>query len=112
MELRQLYSMLDSVLPGKVSYGTNIYDNGENASMPYIVYQEISKRPTGYMDDSPISYRKTVQVTLVTKNKDPELEKRLEQAFINDGMNYSMTNESRNSDRSVSRVYEIKLEDF
>ena len=42
MKLEDLKLLLDSILPDKVFYGTNVYDNEDNASMPYIIYQEIS----------------------------------------------------------------------
>lgn len=107
MTLEEIYSILDTVLPNKVFYGSNIYDNDDNASMPYIVYQEISKRAIGYHDDKPILFTTSIQITLVTKNKNPELEKMLEQTLLNNNINYSLTTEFHNSDRSVNRVYEI-----
>ena len=45
MDLSKLYQALNSVLKDKVFYGSNVYDNEDNASMPYIVYQEVTKRP-------------------------------------------------------------------
>ena len=44
MKLEDLYSIIKPILPNKVFYGTNVYDNGDYAEMPYIVYQEINKR--------------------------------------------------------------------
>ncbi len=112
MDLKTLFPILDSVLGNKVFYASNVYDNGDNASMPYIVYQEISERPIGYSDDAPISYKSGVQITLVTKNKNLKLEQKLESAFRKNKLNYSMTNESHNSDKSINRVYEIQMEEF
>lgn len=112
MTLETLYSILDKILQGKVFYGSNVYDNGDNSTMPYIVYQEISKRAIGYSDNKPIHYRSGVQITLVTKRKDLTLEKKLEDALTNNDINYSMINESHNSDKSINRVYEIQMEDF
>lgn len=109
MTLEELYSVLDTVLPDKVFYGINLYDNEQNAEMPYIVYQEIGSRAIGYHDDKPIFYASTVQITLVTKQKTPALEHRLEQELLNKELNYSLTSEFLNSDKSVNRVYEIKL---
>lgn len=107
MRLEELYSILKSVLPEKVFYGMNIYDNSDNAEMPYIVYQEISKRAIGYHDDKPILFSTVIQITLVTKRKDQNLEKRLEETLLNNNINYSLTSEFLNADRSVNRVYEI-----
>ena len=107
MRLEELYSILKSVLPEKVFYGMNIYDNNDNAEMPYIVYQEISKRAIGYHDDKPILLSTVIQITLVTKRKDQNLEKRLEETLLNNNINYSLTSEFLNADRSVNRVYEI-----
>ena len=56
MTLEQLYSILNEVLSNKVFYGKNVYDNNDNDSMPYIVYQEINKRAIGYHDDTPIKF--------------------------------------------------------
>ena len=39
MKLSELYSILNKVLEDKIFYGTNVYDNEDNASMPFIVYQ-------------------------------------------------------------------------
>ena len=47
MTLEDVVMILKSVLPDKVFYGSNVYDNEDNASMPYIVYQEITKRAIG-----------------------------------------------------------------
>ncbi len=112
MDLKTLFSILNSVLGNKVFYASNIYDNGDNAVMPYIVYQEINKRPIGYSDDAPISYKSSVQITLVTKTKDLNLEQKLESAFKYNNLNYSMISESHNSDKSINRVYEIQMEEF
>lgn len=112
MDLKTLFSILNSVLESRVFYSSNIYDNGDNASMPYIVYQEVTKRPIGYSDDAPISYKSNVQITLVTKSKNQKLENKLESAFRNNNLNYSMINESHNSDKSINRVYEIQMEEF
>ena len=43
MTLEELAKIIKPVLPDKVFYGTNVYDNLDNAKMPYIVYQEVSK---------------------------------------------------------------------
>lgn len=76
--------------------------------MPYIVYQEINSRAIGYHDDEPIFYASSIQITLVTKRKTPTLEKQLESTLLTNKINYSLTSEFLNSDRSVNRVYEIK----
>ena len=47
MTLESICTILRGVLPDKVFYGTNVYDDEDNASMPYIVYQEISKKASG-----------------------------------------------------------------
>lgn len=109
MKLDELFTLLNSVLPNKVFYGSNIYDNGDNSSMPFIVYEEINKRPIGYHDDSPIIYERTIQITLVSKRKSVVLENALEKNMTNTHLNYSLISEFFNEDRSINRVYEIKL---
>lgn len=108
MTLEGLYSILNTVLKDKVFYGVNVYDNEKNAEMPYIVYQEINSRPIGYHDDKPIFYASSIQITLVTKRKTPAIEKVLEKTLLENKLNYSLTSEFINADRSVNRVYEIK----
>lgn len=110
MYLSKIYNALNDVLNGKVFYGNNVYDNFENASMPYIVYQELSKRPASYSDDIPTFYKSDVQITLVTKNKNKELEEKLEQVLLNNGFAFSLISEFKNQDKSVNRVYEITME--
>jgi hypothetical protein len=111
VNLEDLYSILNEVLENRVCYGTNVYDDESNVDMPYIVYQETSKFPIGYHDDMPILYKSTIQITLVTKDKTPELEKRLESYLLNHGIAYEMINEFSNSDKSINRIYEIKMEE-
>lgn len=112
MTLENIYSILNKVLKNKVFYAVNVYDNDENAPMPYIVYQEISKRPKGYHDDAPIFYSSNIQITLVTKHKDMNLEKKLEKELLQNGLSCSVLGETHNSDKSINRVYEIKMEDI
>ena len=112
MTLETIYSILDKVLKDKVFYAVNVYDNEENAPMPYIVYQEITKKPKGYHDDVPIFYVSSIQITLVTKKKDLTLETTLEKALLKNRLSFSFLSETHNSDKSINRVYEIEMEDF
>ena len=112
MELSTLYLALNEVLKDKVFYGSNVYDNEDNASMPYIVYQELSKRPASFSDDTPMFYKAIIQITMVTKKKDKQLEKKLEQVLINNGFAFSLLSEFKNEDKSLNRVYEITMEEF
>lgn len=111
MKLEDIYIILNKVIPNKVFYGTNVYDNQDNASMPYMIYQEISKRPIGYADNKALPYLSNVQITLVTKKKDILLERKLEKILLNNNLTYSLLSEFFNSDKSVNRVYEIKMEE-
>ena len=112
MELSTLYLALNEVLKDKVFYGSNVYDNEDNASMPYIVYQEVTKRPASFSDDTPILYRATIQITMVTKKKNRNLEKNLEQVLLNSGFAFSLLSEFKNEDKSLNRIYEITMEEF
>ena len=109
--LTQLRTVLLTVLP-TVIYAHLDYDNEQNADPPFIVYQEISKRPPQFGDDKPIYYLRTIQITLVTKKKDVVLEEKLENALLDHDYVFSLTSEYRNSDGSIYRVYEIRLEEF
>lgn len=110
MTLSKLKEILSSV--GNVVYAHLEYDNEHNPTPPFIVFQEISKRPPAYSDDRPAYYLRTIQITLITKKKDEALEGRLERALLDNGFAFSVTTEFRNSDRSINRVYEIRLEDY
>lgn len=112
MDLSKLYQALNSVLKDKVFYGSNVYDNEDNASMPYIVYQEVTKRPASFSDDAPNYYKVNVQITMVTKKKNRNLEKNLEQVLLNSGFVFSLLSEFKNEDKSLNRVYEITMEEF
>jgi len=110
--LTQIYSLLQSIIPNKVTYGTNIVDAIALDVYPFIVYQEISNRATTYADNRPSVRIITYQITLVTEQKDPTREAQLEEALENAGFNYQMVTEYVNEDNSVNRVYEIKLEEI
>ena len=110
--LTKIYQLLQTVLPNKVAYGTNIVDAVDLDVYPFMVYQEISNRATTYADDHASVRIITYQITLVTEQKDPTLEERLESAFQATGFNYQMTTEYVNEDNSVNRVYEIKQEEI
>ena len=109
--LKKLRQVLLSVLP-TVIYAHLDYDNEQNAEPPFIVYQEISKRPPSFGDDKPIYYLRTIQITLLTRKKDEALEEKLERALLKNDYIFSLTSEFKNSDGSMNRVYEIRLEDF
>ena len=109
--LKKLRSVLLTVLP-TVIYAHLDYDNEQNADPPFILYQEISKRPQNFKDDRPGYYLRTIQITLSTKKKDEVLEEKLEKALLNNDYIFSLTSEYRNSDGSIHRVYEIRLEEF
>jgi len=109
--LKKLRQVLLTVLP-TVIYAHLDYDNEQNAEPPFIVYQEISKRPPQFGDDRPVYYERTIQITLITKKKDEALEEQLEKALLDHDYIFSLTSEFANSDHSINRVYEIRLEDF
>ena len=109
--LTKLRAVLLMVLP-TVIYAHLDYDNEQNADPPFIVYQEIGKRPPQFGDDKPIYYLRTIQITLVTKKKDVVLEEKLENVLLDHDYVFSLTSEYRNSDGSIYRVYEIRLEEF
>lgn len=109
--LKKLRQVLLTVLP-TVIYAHIDYDNEQNTDPPFIVYQEISKRPPSFGDDKPIYYLRTIQITLLTKKKDEALEEKLEKVLLKNDYIFSLLNEFKNSDGSINRVYEIRLEDF
>ena len=111
-KLTQLFQILNSVLPNKVTYGTNTVDALDLDVYPFIIYQEISDRSSSYADNKPLVRIITYQITLVTKEKDPTLQILLERTLYDVGYDYQMVTEYINEDNSVNRAYEIKLEEF
>ena len=110
--LTQIYTLLQSVIPNKVTYGSNIVDAIDLDVYPFIVYQEISNRAVTYADNCPSVRIITYQITLVTQEKSPTIEVQLEEALSASGFHFQMVTEFVNEDNSVNRVYEIKLEDI
>lgn len=102
-----LYQTLNYVCPGQVSYGTK-----ENLAQSdtYIIYQEISNRGTIYADDKVKVRILTIQINLITKRKNLELEEKLEVSLYLAGYAFQMLTEYQNEDGSINRVYEIKME--
>ena len=112
MTLENIVEILKSVLPNKVFYGSNVYDNEDNATMPYIVYQEIHKRAIGYRDNLPLAFSSKIQITLVTKKKDLSLERSLEKSLLDNGISFEVSSEFFNSDKSLNRIYQINMEEI
>lgn len=108
-KLEALFDTLNSVLPGKVSYGTRV---GLEDDPNYIIYQELTNRTIVYADDKSIVKIATFQVSLITEKKDISLEERLEASLYFMGYEYELLSEFINEDGSVNRVYEIKQEVF
>lgn len=108
-KIEVLFETLNSVLPGKVSYGTRV---GLEDDPNYIIYQELTNRTIVYADDRSIAKVATFQVSLITENKDKSLEERLEASLYFMGYEYELLSEFINEDGSVNRVYEIKQEVF
>lgn len=112
MNLQKLFQILNGILPNQVYYAANIYDDGKEVKPPFIVYQEMNKKPDVFGDDYPDLYILNVQITLVSKEKDVLLENTLEQALLGNDLVFTLLSEYRNEDKSLSRVYEIKMEEF
>ena len=108
-KLEALFDTLNSVLPGKVSYGTRV---GLEDDPNYIIYQELTNRTIVYADDKSIAKVATFQVSLITEKKDISLEERLEASLYFMGYEYELLSEFINEDGSVNREYEIKQEVF
>ena len=102
-----LYQVLNYVLPGHVSYGRKVsLEQSDN----YIVYQEISNRGSLYADDRVHMRILTIQINLITKEKNLNLEERLEVSLSLANYEFQMLSEYQNENGSINRVYEIKME--
>ncbi len=102
-----LYQVLNDVIPGQASYGKK--ENLEQSDN-YIVYQEVSNRGSLYADDRVHMRILTIQINLITKEKNLELEERLEASLSLADYAFQMLSEYQNEDGSINRVYEIKME--
>ena len=102
-----LYQVLNYVLPEQVSYGKK---ESLEQSDNYIVYQEISNRGSLYADDRVHMRILTIQINLITKEKNLNLEERLEVSLSLANYEFQMLSEYQNEDGSINRVYEIKME--
>jgi len=64
--LESLFTTLNSVLPGQVSYGKK---DSIDESDDYIIYQEVSNRGSMYADEKVTMRILTIQLNLITKHK-------------------------------------------
>ena len=107
--LERLFTTLDNILPGKVSYGTR---DGLEEEPNYIIYQELNNKSVLYADDKALLKISTFQVSLITEKKDLLLEDRFESSLYFMDYEFELLSEFINEDGSVNRVYEIKQEVF
>ncbi len=110
-KLERLRKTLLSV-SDKVFYAINEYDNSDAADPPFLVYQTINKRAPLSADNKPVYFESSVQITLVTKDKNLSLERELENALLSNGYWFEVTSEYRSPDKTICRVYEVRLEEI
>lgn len=108
--LLRLHAILNNIFKDKVFYGRISVDNEDTLQYPFIVYSERSKRGKMYSDNIARLRESIIQATLVTKNKDIEIEEKLEDTLIDNNIEFQMVTEFMNLDNSISRVYEIRME--
>ncbi|MDD2260422.1 MAG: hypothetical protein PHO87_05455 [Acholeplasmataceae bacterium] len=106
--LEYIYTILNEVLPNNVYYAVSIKDNIE---LPIIVYQELNKRGKTYADDSYLLKELTIQITLITPNKNIQLEKMLENKLKLYDIEFQMISEFYIAENGLYRIYEIKMEE-
>ncbi len=109
-KLEQLYQVLIQVPGCDVFYGTNISHEDKINQKPFIVYQELSRRSLVFADNQSFLSSTTIQITLISNDKDVDLEASLEQLLYQNGYTYTLLTEFVSPDGSVTRIYEIKLE--
>lgn len=108
-EIKDLFNELNKMLPNRVFYGVNVETNTDTVELPFIVYQEIKRKNTTFIDDQPLIKESVIQISLLTTNKDTVLEKLLEDKLEISGFNYTLVSEFLNLDLSFVRVYEVKI---
>lgn len=110
--LAPLFTLLQGILPNRVSYGTNLQDPLVHHLYPFIVYQELSNRASTYADDQATVRIHTIQISLITEQKEPALEERFEEALYLGGYHFQMVIEYVSEDQAIHRIYEIKMEEI
>ncbi len=103
-----IYQILNTVLPDKVFYALSIE---EKITLPIIIYQELNKRNVLFSDDHYLLKVSTIQITLITDNKNVELEKTLENRFKDNDIEYNLISEYYIKKSGLYRIYEIKMEE-
>jgi len=111
-DIISLFDAIRGVTDGRCYYGQATYDSIENPVLPYTVYFEVNKRATSFNDNHPTYYVSTYQISLITKKKDVKLEQKLETALLKKDFIFQVLSEYRNEDKTISRVYEIKMEEY
>ncbi len=106
--LEFIYQILNEVLLDKVYYALSIE---EKIKLPIIIYQELSKRNVIFSDDQHLLKVSTIQITLITKDKNINLERTLENKFKQYDLEFNMVNEFYLKDSGLYRIYEIKMEE-
>ncbi len=106
--LEFIYGILNEVLPNKVYYALSIE---EQLELPIIVYQELNKRNRLFSDDKYLLKESTMQINLITENKDIELERSLEDTLTNYDVEFNMVSEFYLKDSGLYRIYEVKMEE-
>lgn len=104
-----LYQVLNQVLENKVYYALSIK---ESIELPIVVYQELKNKSKLFADDSYIFRESTIQITLITKDKNLRLEKALEDKLKENDINYQLVNEFYLNKSGLYRIYEIKMEEI
>ena len=87
-------------------YDMNLPMINLDTKLTKVVFQNLVFNSLKYT--SPDGYIKLA----ITKKKDEVLEGKLETALLKNDYIFSLTSEYANSDHSINRVYEIRLEDF
>lgn len=106
--LKFIYDVLNEVLPNKVYYALSIE---EQLELPIIVYQELNKRNRLFSDDKYLLKESTMQINLITENKNIELEKSFEETLTNYDIEFNMVSEFYLKDSGLYRIYEVKMEE-
>lgn len=107
--LTMIYQDLFELFPNKVFYAHYVTSQ---VKMPYLIYQELNKKSSLYADDFYLYKTSVIQITLVMDKKDLQIEKRLEDGLTLKGIEYQMLSEYLGSDKTLHRIYEIKMEEF
>lgn len=106
MELSELFTVLDAVLPGKVVY--EAWPVGQAPPLPFICYMATSADNFG-ADNVVYHGATTIQIELYTEHKDRTTEASLESALTSAGLFWLRDEVYLSDEHCFQIIYEVSI---